>query len=345
MIIGYEGYAQGNDGIADRRRVLFWAKERGHLIVDSRDPKADLIVITSSADLGYWDKAKTSIPIILDVVDGLIGEQSTTRDFLRGFSYWGTRKSSNLLPKSYQNMILTVAKKCNAVVCSSPEQVREWSKFNIKAVDILDIHEEIPLSNRAHTDQKSETNEIFWEGLPATLGSMYLLQDFFVANEDSKYKLNILTNLSSFQYMNKYKRINLDKLMSKQLSQKNLAINLVQWTPQDLVNFSRESTFGVIPIVGLKGYNHLKAENRLLIMWRLGLPVLASPLASYSRVMKEAGIDGICKDSGDWRIKLEKLQGSIEMREEFIQKSHAYLENRHNYMEILEKWDSVLGKV
>ena len=344
MIIGYEGYSPGNSGIADRRRILFWAAARNHSIVDSRDPRSDVIIITSSADLGYWAKVKTTKPIILDVVDGLIGEQSWSRDLLRGYGYWGTRRSSNFLPKSYRNLILQVAQRSSAVICSSPEQVLEWKKFHIDALDILDIHDEIPKIDRISDIRNLIPNQIFWEGLPATLNSMALLNEFFDSNLDKEYTLNILTNLSGFRYMNRYRKVNLEKVLSDQISHENLKVNKVQWSPGDVVKYSRLSKLGVIPIVGYQGYNHLKAENRLLIMWRLGLPVLTSPLMSYSRVMRVAQIDGICQDATEWKAKMGNLFSSADLREEFIQKSQSFLEANHKTSDLLGKWDFVVGK-
>lgn len=345
MIIGYEGYSPGNSGIADRRRILFWASKRGHRVVDSRDPNVDVIVITSSCDLGYWAKVKTSKPVVLDVVDGLIGEQSSTKDLFRGIGYWATRRSSNLFPSTYRHLLLDVARKSSLVVCSSPEQATEWAKFQIKAIDILDIHEEIPICNFSRLSDEAKQCEIFWEGLPATLNSMSLLNNFFEGNPDKDFKLNILTNLNSFKYMNRYLKINLDRELSRQLNYSNLEINKVQWSPEKLTNYSFSSKFGVIPIQGVGGYNHLKAENRLLIMWRLGLPVLASPLQSYVRVMGEAQIDGICRDPDDWKVKIESLINSADLRAEFIQKSNNYLARKHMTEDILEKWDFVLEKI
>jgi hypothetical protein len=342
VLIGYEGYSSGNAGIADRRRILYWAAARGHTIIDSRDSRAEIIVITSSSNLGYWAKAKISTPIILDVVDGLVGEQSLVRNLLRGYGYWGTRRSTTILPNTYRQLILAVARKCKIVVCSSPEQVTEWAKYKVNAVDILDIHEEIPHLNKSAITTKDISNEIFWEGLPATLDSMSLLNDFFTHNQNSEFTLNVLTNLNSYKYMNKYIKIDLIQMLKKQLNYKNLNLNLIPWSANALTTYSQKSTLGVIPILGFKGYNHLKAENRLLIMWRLGLPVLTSPLASYRRVMIDAGIDGICENQEEWRKKLNGLFESAGMREEFIGKSRLYLIKRHNLDDILKKWDFVL---
>jgi hypothetical protein len=60
--------------------------------------------------------------------------------------------------------------------------------------------------------------------------------------------------------------------------------------------------------------------------------------------MREAQIDGICVDPSDWKVKIEKLMNSTDLRDEFIEKSRNYLELNHKTEDLLEKWDFVLGK-
>jgi hypothetical protein len=60
--------------------------------------------------------------------------------------------------------------------------------------------------------------------------------------------------------------------------------------------------------------------------------------------MREAQIDGICRDRAEWKVKAEKVIASAELREEFIQKSRNYIELKHKTEDLLEKWDFVLGK-
>ena len=115
MKIGYEGYSSENSGIADRRRILHWAEERHHEIVNSRNPDADIIVITSSADLTYWAQAKTTKPLILDVVDGLIGEQNPLKDFARGIGHMNSHHTSTVKPKKFSETLILVAKNCKVL--------------------------------------------------------------------------------------------------------------------------------------------------------------------------------------------------------------------------------------
>ena len=343
MKIGYEGYSLGNDGIADRRRILYWAAKRRHEIVNSRNPEADVIVITSSADLTYWAQAKTTKTLILDVVDGLIGEQNSIKDFVRGVGHMNPHHASTFRLRKFSDSLILVAKNCNFVICSSLEQVQEWRKYGIKAIDILDFHEEIPRVQGRLDNLEKNSDTLFWEGLPATIQSMKLLN--LLKNEDSSkhYYLNVLTKLSSFKYMNRYVKLDVLRVLEKQIDSNNIKINLVNWTPENMIQYANNSSIGIIPIYTFKGYNHLKAENRLLIMWRLGLPVLTSALPSYVRTMKDAGIPGICHNKKDWAKKVNELNRSISMRQEYIGKAQEYLKCNHKVEDLLEKWDFALG--
>jgi hypothetical protein len=342
--IGYEGYSSLNDGIADRRRIIFWSNSRGHQIVSSRDENADIIVISSSADLHYWSKFDTQKPLFLDSVDGLLGESSRCRDLVRGYGRWFTSSTQGSTFGSFSKLILSVAKKCQGVICSSPEQVKVWGEYGVKATAILDIHEEIPFLSSEKKLPPNEKRVLFWEGLPATLGSLYLLSELFNRNKTSNFEINVLTQLNSYKYMNKYLRVNVSKMVSAQLDFSNVQSNVFKWDKNNLLLSARSSHLGVIPVDAMLGYNTLKAENRLLIMWRMGLPVLTSPLASYVRVMSAAGIPGICSSKSDWAELGAKLLRSPEMRLEFAEKGKAYLATYHALEDILEKWDVALGK-
>jgi len=343
MIIGYEGYLSGNQGIADRRRLLFWAEKKGHNVVSSQSEEADLVVVTSSSDLAYWAHRKMKVPLILDVVDGLIGEQSQVKDNLRGFGHWAMRRNSSLIPRKFSHSLLSVAAKSSIVICSSVEQVEEWAKFGIRAVDILDFHEEIPILKPILGITPNSGGNLFWEGLPATLSSIKMLDYVFTNSPSKNFNLNIATNLESFRYMNRFIRYDLKQMINNHLDLRNVHLQISQWNQENLVKLVNESNIGVIPISLNSGYNHLKAENRLLIMWRLGLPVLTSPLSSYVRVMKDAGIPGICRDKYEWAQKVSLLNESTTLQQEFLEKAQEYLSRRHRAEDVLEKWDSALS--
>jgi hypothetical protein len=83
----------------------------------------------------------------------------------------------------------------------------------------------------------------------------------------------------------------------------------------------------------------------LLMMWRLGLPVVASPSLAYSRVMREIGINGICHDPNEWLIKISTLMDSIELRKESVEKGQQYIRDTHSKEKVLTAWDTLFESV
>ena len=87
---------------------------------------------------------------------------------------------------------------------------------------------------------------------------------------------------------------------------------------------------------------NLKPENRLLIMWRLGLPCLVSPTLAYSRVMNSIGENLICNSTVEWLNKITLLRDSDGQRYEIVEKGQQYLRDFHSSEILLNKWDSLI---
>ena len=63
-----------------------------------------------------------------------------------------------------------------------------------------------------------------------------------------------------------------------------------------------------------------KPENKLGLLWRMGMPVVTSATPAYTRAMNEAGQSLTCKDDAEWMSKLENLildeQAAMQVRAE-----------------------------
>ena len=344
LTIGYSGYSINNLGTADRRRILYWAAVRGHKIVKINDSSADVRVITSSSDLEFWRNHKSNVPLVLDVVDGLLAEKSPFKDYLRAVSSSSKFGLSKIRSTQFSKLITEVAQKSNSVICSCREQSVEWNERGVRPHEILDFHEEFPeISNPKRPSM--ETINLFWEGLPVTLNALSNLSGIFEDNKDKIYHLNLLTQKKSFKFKNRFVPISTSDLVTSQVKSTNLKFKVWDWSVANCAAIAQRSHLGVIPLSLSTGYHRLKAENRLLIMWRLGLNTLTSPLDSYSRVMKSADIDGICSTNSDWSEKHKEILNSEDLRIENLEKARSYLSQNHNREILLKKWDSVFERL
>jgi hypothetical protein len=91
----------------------------------------------------------------------------------------------------------------------------------------------------------------------------------------------------------------------------------------------------------------LKPENRLLIMWRLGLPCLTSPSPAYVRVARQAKVSVTCSSLDEWKENLNQILGDPDFAYGQALAGQNYLRENHNRELLLNKWDlafeSVLG--
>ena len=89
----------------------------------------------------------------------------------------------------------------------------------------------------------------------------------------------------------------------------------------------------------------LKPENRLLIMWRLGLPCLTSPSPAYTRVAHQAGVNAICDNLQDWFENFNQLLNDPVFALNEIIAGQNYLRDNHNRTILLNKWDLAIESV
>jgi hypothetical protein len=87
---------------------------------------------------------------------------------------------------------------------------------------------------------------------------------------------------------------------------KNIAKNfkfsykIYEWDKVEVSKIAASCDIGIIPL----NLNDIKAsykpENKLIFMWKIGLPVITSATAAYKNTMKLAGVRMYAKDTQDW---------------------------------------------
>jgi glycosyltransferase involved in cell wall biosynthesis len=88
-----------------------------------------------------------------------------------------------------------------------------------------------------------------------------------------------------------------------------------------------------------------KSENKLLGLWILGIPVLASPTPSYSRVALEAGVKNCIVNDGDWALALSRVMNNPALRLDNINNGRAYAEQIGSAQATDYGWGKVLESV
>jgi len=346
--VGYWPLSPTLTSTGDRRRLVFWAKARGHTIVTDLNQSVDVIVASENSDFNSPYFTRKQVPIIFDLVDAYLSPLNSLDDLARGLAKRIAGHLSGSI-KPFSHHVRDFCINSSAVICSSSEQEEIIRRYNINTHVILDSHDEIPFIDPPNPGtSRSDKHRILWEGKPATIGGVNIISPTLSKlSKTTTLSLDFVTDEKYFQFLDKYIERSTLGLLEKDLGQLVDHVNIIPWTPKNLVECAKTSSIAMIPIDLSVPMQRLKPENRLLIMWRLGLPCLTSPSPAYARVSRQAGVVTVCNTLEEWFVNFNRLLSHPGYAYNEIIAGQNYLRENHNQIILLKKWDlafeSVMG--
>jgi hypothetical protein len=343
---GYVPYRGDANSPGDRRRFVAVANALGlDWEIYAADQQYDVLVLTSNADLPKFHRAgKSNSKIVFDMADSYLDlPWWDVGSYLRGAGKWLLRRHSHLeLP--YQVSVRRICQKADVVVCNTPEQVKMIEPFNARCFDILDCHDEIG-SGRIERDQEAGHHHLFWEGISLTSRQFSLIRD--VLEDLSKrfsLTVHLVTDLTLKPVNLPFVKFSTTKQLSSALGKVDFTVS--QWHPRLVRAIASHCDLGLIPIDHKRPLYRAKPENKLCLMWRLGLPVVASATPAYARVMEQyEGPDWSCQDEADWHSHLTDALGSRELRLNAAVAGQEYALQAGGLANLLPKWERALGEL
>jgi hypothetical protein len=291
---------------------------------------------------------KSKAPIIFDLIDAYLSPYTVFDDFGRGIA----KKLSGEISgeaKPFSKHVENFCLQSSAVICSSVEQEKVINPFNQNTHVILDSHDEIPvLEPSRYKIQTPGQFRILWEGQPATIRGVRQISSTLSRLATSKdLNFDFVTDENYFQFLGRFIKRSTLTLLTNDVKVSREKINIIPWSPDNLVRAAKKSAMAMIPINLSVPMQRLKPENRLLIMWRLGLPCLCSPSPAYTRVSNLAGVRSVCNDEAEWFSNFSRILEDPNYAFEEVSRAQSFLLDYHNKKLLLEKWDrafeSVLG--
>ena len=349
--VGYVPYSQDLQHPADRRRLAAWAKDKKCQLNTSNPLDSDILILSNNANFGYWLK-RAKQPVILDLVDGYLGENpNLIRDVLRNIVR-SLRGTSNLGWITYTRHLRNACRQSTAIIVTSPEQQKLVNKFNPNVFVILDDHSELnseiqpsfPFDNTSIPHSKN--HYIFWEGFGFTLKHFkFIAKDLDRFLDEYNWGMYLVT-VEKFPRWGGY----LGKIVTKDLiadifPRSNKSIQIIPWSIGNLKIFSAKSEFAVIPISASDKFAAMKSENKLLSMWHLGLTTIFSNIPSYNRVAIAAKQEGACVKGANWFQNLQKMANSSKFHEGMKRDSMKYINDTHLHAHLVDKWDEAIKSV
>ena len=341
--IGYVPYSEDFERPGDKRRFVHYAKSR-NLAFEIAEPgkKYDLVVLSQSADLSVWcDYDLGGAKIVYDLIDSYLAIPRTEiKGRLRGLARYIVGKSKYLRLNQWK-AIASMCARADVVICSTEEQAKDIKPFCNNVHQILDVHSSV--QKRTKRDYKSgEVFNIVWEGMADNAFQFKILKNVFAKLEKKhEIALHFVTDLAYKKLAGRYFNVNTKDLV-KDLCRR---VYVYDWNELMCSEIICSSDLAVIPVDLKNPLVKGKPENKLLLFWRMGVPVITSATPAYNRAMKKAGLDMTCQNEAEWFDMLDKYIVSHDQRMAAALAGKQAADEHYNSNQILERWDKVFSSI
>jgi len=344
MKIGYVPYR--SDLIShpgDYRRFYWYAKNKNiDFEIAEFDKKYDLVILTQSADITLWKNYKHG-KIVYDLIDSYLSIPKTdVKGLFRGLAKTLSGQYSEFTLDNW-NAIKKMCKSSDAVICTTIEQKGKILPYNDNVEIILDSHNDFKNNIKTNYEIR-QTVRLVWEGLPDNIFQLEILKEP-LSELSKKYniELHIVTDEVGNKYLGKYGTIKSKKLVKKIFH--NSFVHY--WTMENLSKVVKLCDVAIIPIYLNNKLTIGKPENKLLLFWRMGIPVVVSATPSYIRAMDNIGICSYVSDNNknEWIEKIEYIINNKRYRESMGEIGSNYINEKYNENSMIEQWDKLFKSI
>ncbi len=333
----------------DRRRFVPYLTKREILYETANFTKYyDAVYVSLSADLNKWCDYKAAHAIkgspphvIFDLSDSYMSADPII-DRLRAISHYITGRTGHL-SLSYKATLKKMIRSSDVVLCASEEQKANLRLLHENVVVIRDY-----FSGDIHSRKTSyklfNENElhILWEGFShGNIEIFRLLRSLLEGMKERKIHLHIVTDSIYCRIGAKHICKPTYIVLEEIFKDSGITFHLYDWNVATFSSIAAACDFALIPIPD-DPVMQAKPENKLLLLWSIGVPVITSRTLSYARVMKAIGAEGqACATSEDWRQAILNLASSEHWRTVHMKSVNAYLAKNCSDEVFFTIWDSV----
>jgi len=336
--IGYVPCSLNDGHPGDVRRFSGYAKYKGlEYEIASPNQTYDFVVLTQMADISVWkdyDKGK----IFFDFIDSYLAvPRSNLKQLIKPIYLYLFGRFDRLY-LNYWKLLGEMCEKADGVICSTLEQKKDIEKYSDNVHVILDFQEQLArLSKFNYTS--GERFRIVWEGLPSNLPqlrtmkkvlhiieSKYLIELVVITDEEMPGLFKSLKSKSSLLYLD-----NISK-----------SCKFVKWSKESLAVDITSCDLAVIPIDLNDPFAFGKPENKLLLFWRMGLPVVASRTPAYLRVFQAINTPELaCASEVDWVHQITRLINNESERKKCANLGKDFAKYNYSTDRIMKNWDEL----
>jgi len=340
--IGYVPYSADLNRPGDRRRFVAYANARNLVFELARpEERYDLVVLSEVADVSVWAQYPHG-KVVFDLIDSYLAIPRTNlKQWLRGGLWYATGRHRKLrlnLWGAYQNM----CRRADAVVCTTQGQQEDIRRYCPNTHIVLDVHSSVVHSVKENYSC-SEPFNLVWEGLPSNLSQLRQIRDVLrEIHGRSPLVLNIVTDPDQPRLLGRFGRVQSFDLAREIFD----SVRFHTWDEATCSSVIQSCDLAVIPIDLTDPFVVGKPENKLLLLWRMGMPVVTSATPAYQRAMRDAGMEKLaCCSQDDWRTALESMIGDESLRRDAGMRGKKFTEVEYSKEATLARWDAVFASL
>ena len=340
--IGYVPYSADLKSPGDRRRFPGYAARR-KIDFELANPgeRYDIVVLSETADITAWIEYRSG-KLVYDLIDSYLAvPRSNIKQLLRGPAKYFAGQFKHLR-LDYKGAVRAMCRRADAVVCTTEEQKAEIGRLCGNVHVVLDFHSTVARTNKLDYRSHSPVR-IAWEGFGINVRQLTLISDVLRALTDNiDITLVLVTDRVSYRWMNRIGRIDTLRVAQKILP----AVEVHPWSEDTCADLLCECDIAVIPLDLSDPFVAGKPENKLLLLWRMGIPVIASATPAYSRAMEAAGTRHLaCKTKGDWLSALKTLTADERARYTAGKLGREFVRSSWSEEALLARWDRAMQSV
>jgi glycosyltransferase involved in cell wall biosynthesis len=340
--IGYVPHTADLSAPGDRRRFVHYAAAR-NIPFELATPakRYDLVILSERADITTWPRYPKGI-LVYDLIDSYLNEMPLSpRRILRGiFKY--AKGEHKRLELDYRASVAAMCRRADAVICSTTEQQQQIATYCGNVHPILDIHTGETQSRKSDYSAGGRPFRIVWEGLTSNLKQLATIRQALNAlAQERATELHIVTDPDMPRYFHHFGRIGTKEFCDPLFRN----VNFHPWQAANFAQTVAACDLAVIPIDLTDSFAAGKPENKLILLWKAGLPVLASPTVAYRRTMLAAGVGSLPCTLDEWVREIRSMMDSETLRRHNAERGYRYAMEHYSENAILSRWDAAMRSV
>jgi len=335
----------------DRRRYIPFFK-RFHIPYETADYNNDydILYLSLSADLNQWcnyknkqlDKNK-NVKVILDLSDNYL-VTNPFNDFLRSIFHFLSGRTK-VLKFSYKRTIMDMLKCTDVLICGSEEQKNFLDRIHNNVIVVRDyFYDDIKSIKKDYTLINPNELNIVWEGFSHGNKKVFeFIENVISGIKNYKITLHFITDPEYCEFGTKYFCKSTYSVLKQIFSKTNIKFYLYPWNPITFSNIVKSCDFAIIPIPN-DDLALSKPENKLLLFWSIGVPVITTSTSSYKRVMDKINEDFCCSENFEWKDKILKLAEDKGVREKYMLNALEFLNSNCTKEIIFNSYNEIFFK-